>query len=138
MTAHSGRTLLLKVDAASAGTFQTVGGLRVQGLELSQDLVDVTHGESTGRWRELLGDAGLRRGRVSGSGLFRDSASDELVRQLFFDGVVAPWQLIVPSFGTIEGPFVVSALDYEGRHDDAITFALTLESAGPLTFAALA
>ncbi|MEM6382504.1 MAG: phage major tail protein, TP901-1 family [Pseudomonadota bacterium] len=137
MSAHAGRTLLLKVDATGSQSFQTIGGLRARTLDLSQDLVDVTHGDSTGRWRELLGDAGLRRGRISGQGLFRDVASDELVRGLFFDGVVAPWQVVIPDFGTIEGPFLVSTLDYEGRHDDAITFSMVLESAGALTFTAL-
>ena len=134
MTAHAGRTLLLKVF--TSGAFHTVGGLRARSLELAQDLVDVTHGESAGRWRELLGDAGARRGWIEGQGLFRDAASDDMVRALFFDGSVTDWQVVVPEFGTIEGPFLVTELDYAGRHDDAITFSLVLESAGALTFAA--
>ena len=134
MTAHAGRTLLLKVFAS--GSFQTVGGLRARSLDLSQDLVDVTHAESAGRWRELLGEAGARHGRIAGQGLFRDAASDALVRELFFAGTVTPWQVVVPAFGTIEGPFLVTELDYAGRHDDAITFALVLESAGALAFSA--
>ncbi|MEM6734056.1 MAG: phage tail tube protein, partial [Myxococcota bacterium] len=58
------------------------GGLRARSFDLSQDLVDVTHGESSGRWRELLGGAGVRRGRIEGAGIFRDEASDERVRAL--------------------------------------------------------
>lgn len=135
MTAHSGRNLLLKVKNPATQAFETVGGLRARSLDLVQDLVDVTHGQSDGRWRELLGDAGLRHGKISGQGLFRSETSDETVRTLFFDGVVADWQIVVPEFGTIEGPFLVTMLDYAGRHDEAITFEMVLESAGALTFA---
>lgn len=134
MTAQAGRTLLLKVsDGAS---FVTVGGLRARSFELSQDMVDITHGESAGRWRELLGDAGVRRGRIEGAGIFRDEASDERVRALFFNGEVANWQIVVPDFGTIEGAFLVTQLDYSGEHDGAVAFSMTIESAGALAFAA--
>ena len=136
MTAQSGRNLLLKIYNSQTDTFDTVGGLRARAIALAQELVNVTHGESEGRWRELIGDAGLRHGRISGSGLFRDAASDARVRGLFFDGAVTRWQVIIPEFGTIEGPFLVTALDYAGRHDEAITFEMVLESAGALTFAA--
>lgn len=137
-TAKAGRTLLLKVENPTTNGFETVGGLREQSLDLVQDLVDVTHNQSTGRWRELIGDAGLRHGKISGSGLFRDAASDARVRGLFFDGAVANWQVVIPDFGTIEGPFLVTALDYAGRHDEAITFEMVLESAGALAFQAAA
>lgn len=135
MTAQSGRKLLLKVKNPATDLYETVGGLRARSLDLMQDMVDVTHGQSDGRWRELLGDAGLRHGKISGQGLFRNAASDATVRALFFDGKVTDWQIVVPDFGTIEGPFLVTMLDYAGRHDEAITFEMTLESAGALTFA---
>lgn len=135
MTAQSGRKLLLKVKNPATDLYETVGGLRARSLDLMQDMVDVTHGQSDGRWRELLGDAGLRHGKISGQGLFRNAASDATVRTLFFDGQVTDWQIVVPDFGTIEGPFLVTTLDYAGRYDEAITFEMTLESAGALTFA---
>lgn len=138
MTAQSGRNLLLKVKNPTTDVFETVGGLRARSLDLMQDMVDVTHGQSDGRWRELLGDAGLRHGKISGQGLFRNASSDEIVRTLFFDGAVADWQIVVPDFGTIEGPFLVTVLDYAGRHDDAITFEMVLESAGAVTFSGVA
>ncbi|MEM6711470.1 MAG: phage major tail protein, TP901-1 family [Pseudomonadota bacterium] len=138
MTAQSGRTLLLKVQNTTTSLFETVGGLRTHGIDLVQELVDTTHNESAGRWRELIGDAGLRRATITGTGLFRNAASDARVRGLFFDGALATWQIILPQEGTFEGPFLVAALDYAARHDDAVTFEMTLESAGALTFTALA
>ena len=98
--------------------------------------MDVTHAESAGRWRELLEGAGVRRAAVSGSGLFKDAASDALVRQTFFDGAVRDCQKVIPDFGTVEGPFQISSLEFAGSHDGEVTFEIALESAGELSFAA--
>jgi len=137
MGAQRGRDLLLKLDAGNTGSFSTVAGLRARKLSLNAASVDVTTAESAGRWRELLEGAGTRTASMSGSGLFKDAASDAEVRQLFFDGSIRPWQVVVPDFGTIEGTFQVTALEYAGRHDGELTYELALESAGALTFTAL-
>lgn len=135
MAAQKGRDLLLKIDDGASG-FETVAGLRARTLSLNADAVDITHAESTGAWRELLAGAGVRRAALSGSGLFKDSSSDERVRAQFFDGEILDWQIVVPDFGTIEGPFQITSLDYTGRHEGELTFELALESAGALAFAA--
>jgi TP901-1 family phage major tail protein len=136
MPAQKGKDLLLKVDDGS-GSFVTVGGLRTQRLALNADAVDVTHQESAGRWRELLAGAGVRRASIAGTGIFKDASSDALVRQLFFDGQIRSWQVVVPAFGIIEGVFQISSLDYRGEHAGEVTFELALESAGELTFTAI-
>ena len=59
------------------------------------------------------------------------------MRELFFDDDIRHWQVVVPDFGTIEGPFQVTALEYRGDHAGEVTFELALESAGALTFSAL-
>jgi TP901-1 family phage major tail protein len=46
--------------------------------------------------------------------------------------------MVVPDFGTVSGPFQVTALEYTGNHDGELTFDLALESAGAITFAVLA
>jgi TP901-1 family phage major tail protein len=58
------------------------------------------------------------------------------VRSLFFDGGIRNWQVIVPDFGTIAGPFQVTGLEYAGEHDGEVSYDIALESAGALTFAA--
>lgn len=55
---------------------------------------------------------------------------------MFFDGTIRTWQVVVPDFGTISGPFQVSALDYAGTHDGEVTYELALESAGEISFTA--
>ena len=136
MSAQNGKNLLLKVDDGT-GTQITVAGMRSRRIAFSNDTVDVTDFESAGRWRHLLAGAGVRRASVSGAGIFKDQASDERVRSLFFDGQIADWSLVVPDFGTITGPFQIASLEYGGQHDGEVTFEIALESAGSLTFAAL-
>jgi TP901-1 family phage major tail protein len=136
MAIQRGRDLLLKLDAAGTGSFVTVAGLRSRRLDFSADTVDVTTGDSPERWRELLSGAGVRRARISGSGVFRDEAADAAVRTVFFDGAIRPWQVLLPDFGTVEGAFQIAGLEFAGDHDGELTFDLTLESAGALTFTA--
>lgn len=135
MGAQKGKDLLLKMNDGSA--FVTVAGLRSRRIAFNAEAVDVTHAESADRWRELLEGAGVKRASISGRGLFKDAASDALVRQVFFDGTIASCQVVVPDFGTIEGPFQISSLEFSGEHNGEVTFDLGLESAGALSFTAL-
>lgn len=135
MTAQRGKDLLLKADDG-AGTFVTVAGLRSRSIAFDAGLVDVTNAESAGGWRELLAGAGVRRAAISGSGVFRDAASDALVRSIFFNAQLRAWQIAIPAFGIIQGIFQVTQLAYRGEHAGEVTFDLTLDSAGELAFTA--
>jgi TP901-1 family phage major tail protein len=136
MTAQRGKDLLLKVDSTGAGAFVTIAGLRARSLAFNAASIDATHAESADEWRELLAGAGVKTARISGSGLFKDAASDETVRGLFFAGTIRNWQVAIPDFGTVAGPFQITALEYSGSHDNELTFELALESAGALSFTA--
>jgi TP901-1 family phage major tail protein len=136
MAAQKGKDLLLKVDSNGSGSFTTVAGLRSRAIAFNAETVDITHQESAGQWRELLAGAGVRNARHSGSGIFKDAASDELIRSYVFDGTIRDWQVIVPDFGTVQGPFQITSFELTGRHDGELAFELALESAGELTFTA--
>ena len=135
MGAQKGKDLLLKMNDGTG--YVTVAGLRSRKIAFNAETVDVTHAESVDRWRELLEGAGVKRASISGRGLFKDAASDALVRQAFFDGTINACQVVVPDFGTIEGPFQISSLEFSGEHNGEVTFDLALESAGALTFTAV-
>ncbi|HCL66189.1 MAG TPA: phage major tail protein, TP901-1 family [Rhizobium sp.] len=135
MVAQKGKDLLLKVH--DGGAWVTVAGLRSKKLSFNAQTVDVTDAESAGRWRELLGGAGVKRASLAGSGLFKDQASDGLVRAAVFAGTILDWQVLIPDFGTVTGAFQITALEYSGQHDGELTFDLALESAGALSFGAL-
>ena len=136
MGAQRGRDLLVKMDAGG-GSFTTVAGLRTKRLAFNSETVDVTDADSAGRWRELLAASGVQRASVSGAGIFKDAASDAAMRAAFFSGAIGLWQFLVPDFGTVEGPFQITALEYSGAHDGEVTFEVSLESAGQIRFAAL-
>ncbi|MCR9274493.1 MULTISPECIES: phage major tail protein, TP901-1 family [Mameliella] len=134
MAAQNGKDLLIKVDVS--GTFETLAGLRATRISFNAEQVDVTTLESTGGWRELLAGAGVKSANLSGSGVFKDGATDERARQIFFDGVTPAFQVIIPDFGTVEGPFQVTSIEYAGAHDGEATYELALASAGALSFTA--
>ena len=136
MSAQNGKDLLIKVDMTGTGSFTTIAGLRATRISFNAESVDVTSLDSAGGWRELLGGAGVRSANLSGSGVFRDADTDERARQLFFDGETPAFQVVIPDFGTVEGPFQVTVLEYAGSHNGEATYELSLASAGALTFTA--
>jgi TP901-1 family phage major tail protein len=136
MTAQKGKDLLVKMSDG-AGAFTTVAGLRTRRLAFNAETVDVTHAESANRWRELLDGAGVKRASVTGRGLFKDTATDASMRQTFFDGTILTYQVVVPDFGVVQGPFQLTGLEFAGEHNGEVTYDLTLESAGELIFTAI-
>ncbi len=137
MAAQNGKDLLIKIDLTGDGEFETIAGLRASRLSFNAETVDVTSLESAGGWRELLGGAGVKSASISGSGVFRDAATDARARQIFFDGEVPRFQVIIPDFGVIEGPFMVTAIDYAGSYNGEATYEMSMASAGALTFTVL-
>lgn len=137
MAVQSGKDLLLKVDMIGDGVFETVAGLRATRISFNAETVDVTSMESAGGWRELLAGAGVKSASISGSGVFRDANTDERARQIFFDGEMPDWQVIIPDFGIVEGQFQISAIEYAGTHNGEASFEISLASAGALSFTAL-
>ncbi len=137
MAAQNGKDLLIKIDMTGAGLFETAAGLRATRISFNAETVDVTSLESTGGWRELLAGAGVKTAAITGSGIFKDASTDERVRQVFFDGDTPRYQVVIPDFGTVEGAFQITTLEYAGTHNGEATFEMALSSAGELTFTAL-
>lgn len=136
MVAQNGKDLLVKIDMTGDGSFETVAGLRATRISFNAESVDVTSLESTGGWRELLAGAGVKTAAISGSGVFKDADTDERARQIFFDGETPEFQVIIPDFGTVEGPFQITSVEYAGSYNGEATYELSLASAGALTFTA--
>ena len=137
MAAQKGKDLLIKVDLTGSGNFQTVAGLRATRLAFNAEQVEVTSLDSQGGWRELLAGAGVKSAALTGSGVFRDAGTDERARQIFFAGETPDFQVIIPGFGTVAGPFQITALEYSGDHNAEARYELSLASAGALSFTAL-
>ncbi len=137
MAVQSGKDLLIKVDLVGDGQFATVAGLRATRISFNAETVDVTSLDSVGGWRELLAGAGIKSAAISGAGVFRDANTDERARQIFFDAEVPNFQVVIPSFGIVQGKFQITAIEYSGNYNGETTYDMSLASAGALTFTAI-
>jgi TP901-1 family phage major tail protein len=137
MTAQRGKDLLIKIgDGADPENFTTVAGLRATSLDFNAQTIDVTNSDSADMWRELLAD-GVKSATVAGSGVFKDAASDAALKSAFFNQALANYQIVIPSFGTVAGPFKLTSLQYDGPYDGELKISLSLASAGALNFTAI-
>ena len=137
MAVQNGKDLLIKVDQTGTGSFVTVAGLRASKLSFNAETVDVTTLESTGGWRELLAGAGVKSASISGSGVFRDAITDARARQIFFDAEMPQFQVVIPSFGIVQGAFQITSIEYSGTYNGEATYDMAIASAGALTFTAI-
>ncbi|SHI34946.1 phage major tail protein, TP901-1 family [Palleronia salina] len=137
MAAQNGKDLLLKLDMNGESQFETVAGLRATRMSFNAETVDVTTLDSVGGWREILGGAGVKSATISGAGVFKDDATDERARQVFFDSETPRFQIVIPDFGVVEGQFQITAIEYSGSYDGEATYEISLASAGSLLFTAL-
>jgi TP901-1 family phage major tail protein len=137
MTAQKGKDFLIKLgDGASQQAFITVAGLRATTLAFNAQAVDVTSAESVDQWRELLAGGGVKSATLTGAGVFKDAASDAALRRAFFEQSCGDFQIVIPSFGTLTGPFKLTALSYDGPYDGELKVSMSLASAGAIVFAA--
>ncbi len=137
MAGQKGRDVLIKIgDGGGPEVFTTVAGIRAKTIALNAKSVDGTSGESTSAWRELIAGAGVKSASVSGAGVFKDAASDATLQSVFFAQSSRTFQLVIPSFGVLQGPFLIEALEYSGDHDGEAAFSISLVSAGVISFTA--
>ncbi len=137
MAIQRGKDILLKIKNKETSSFETIGGLRSSEIAFNAQPIDVTNAGSAGRWREFLGNSGIRSARIRGEGVFRDESSDELIREIFFNGGQEEWQLVLPNFGTLSGNFSLTILNYAGAHDGEVNWDIELLSAGEIRFVTL-
>lgn len=137
MAGQKGRDVLIKIgDGSTAEVFTTVAGIRAKTIALNARSVDGTSGESTSAWRELIAGAGVKSASVSGAGVFKDAVSDATIQAVFFAQSARNFQLVIPAFGILQGPFLIEALEYSGDHDGEAAFSISLASAGVIAFTA--
>lgn len=140
MAAQKGSALLLKIGADNSGTpaadtYTTVGGLRSTSITHNEEAVDVTTKDSSGV-RQLLANGGVQTVSISGSGVFTDAASEATLRTAFGASDFHNFEVIIPDFGTYQGEFMVASLEYAGEYNGEVTYSVTLENSGSVTFTA--
>jgi TP901-1 family phage major tail protein len=137
MTAMKGSLVLLKAGDGATPTeaFTTLGGLQVTRMVVQNRPVASDTLES-GAWRSLAGGAGLKQALIEGHGIFTNAASEDIVRANALAGSVNNYKLAFPNGSIVSGAFIVAAYAREGDVEQAEAYAITLESAGAISYSA--
>ena len=132
MVAQSGSLMLLKI-AKNNGDYVVVGGMRTTKFILNNQSIDITHKES-GKWRHLLGSAGISSLNISGSGIFTNQESESMVREIAFANNIAKFRITFGNGDILDGSFIISTYERSGSMAEEENYNLTLESAGSIIY----
>lgn len=132
MSAENGSAFLLKVgNGGTPPSYATLAGMRTTQMSVNGEAVNITSKQSEG-WRELLSGAGVRSVSVGASGIFTGSTSELRLKGSALAGVLDDYELSFESGERMRGRFLVTRLDYAGDYNGERTYALNLESSGPV------
>jgi len=140
MAKQLGRALLVKIgDGEVSEAFANLCGLNSKSITINNSSIDVTTPDCTtpegALWTQTL--AGLKNVSVSGDGYFEDSVTEARMNTVAMSADNAcNFQVIVPDFGTYAGSFRISSLEFGGESEGGVTYSLSLESNGAVTFTA--
>ena len=140
MAKQLGRALLVKIGDGEAGeAFTNLCGLNSKSMTINNSSIDVTTPDCTtpegALWTQTL--AGLKNVSVSGDGFFEDSTAEARMNTVAMgaDNSVN-MQIVVPDFGTYASAYRISSLEFGGESEGGVTYSLSLESNGAVTFTA--
>ena len=140
MAKQLGRALLVKIgDGEASETFSNLCGLNSKSLTINNSSIDVTTPDCTtpevALWTETL--AGLKNVSVSGDGFFEDSTAEARMNTVAMQNDNScNFQVVVPDFGTYAGAFRIASVEFGGETEGGVTYSLSLESTGTVTFTA--
>jgi TP901-1 family phage major tail protein len=137
MAKQKARAFLIKISDGAAA-FTAFAGLTGKSLKINSERIDATTPDATSPegayWTETLDD--VKSVSVSGDATLVDDASEaRLIEIAMSAAAVDAFQIVVPGWGTFEGDFSVNV---EISGDGKVTFSMSLESTGEITFTAQA
>lgn len=140
MAKQLGRALLVKIGDGEAGeAFANLCGLNSKSLTINNSSIDVTTPDCTTPEGALFTAtlAGLKNVSISGNGFFEDSTTEARMNTVAMaNDNQANFQVVVPDFGTYAGAFRITSLEFGGETEGGVTYSLSLESTGTVTFTA--
>jgi TP901-1 family phage major tail protein len=140
MAKQLGRALLVKIgDGESSETFSNLCGLNSKSLTINNSSIDVTTPDCTTPEGALFTAtlAGLKNVSISGNGFFEDSTTEARMNTVAMaNDNQSNFQVVVPDFGTYAGAFRITSLEFGGETEGGVTYSLSLESTGAVTFTA--
>ena len=138
MAKQLGRSFLLKVgDGAASEVFTALAGINSKSITINNSSIDVTTPDASSPGGVLFAQSlnGLKSMSVSGDGIFLDETAEARLNTVAMQAdPVANFELVVPDFGTFAGEFRVASLEFGGETEGGVTFSISLESNGTVTF----
>jgi TP901-1 family phage major tail protein len=140
MAKQLGRALLVKIgDGEASETFANLCGLNSKSITINNSSIDVTTPDCTSPegalWTQTL--AGLKNVSVSGDGYFEDSTAEARMNSVAMNADNScNFQIVIPDFGTYAGAFRIASVEFGGQTEGGVTYSLSLESNGAVTFTA--
>lgn len=130
MAAQKGRNVLVKYNTTGS-TYVAVGGAREMTLTIANEPVDITNADDAGV-RKLLEGAGVNSISIKLQGLYVEDTVVGNIRADASTNVHKNYQFIVPgaTSKTYQGAFMVASFEEAGTYNGAVTYSMTLESAG--------
>ena len=74
---------------------------------------------------------------TSGSGVFVDGSTFTNVEGLARSKALLKCHVVVPDYGTYDADFQITSLEFSGEHNGEVTYSISLESSGAVTFTAV-
>ena len=140
MAKQLGRSFLLKIgDGEASETFSSLAGLNSKSLTINNSAIDVTTPDASSPGGALFAQSlnGLKSVSVSGDGVFLDETAEARMNTVAMAAdPEANFEIVIPNFGTYAGAFKITSLDFGGETEGGVTFSLSLESNGTVTFTA--
>lgn len=137
MAVGGGKDWLLQIgNGAGSESFTTIGGLRSTQLSFSAEGIDITN-QGSAQWKTLLDGAGIRSMSVSGSGVFTDSATEAQFRTDALAQTIRNFKILNYETGDyFLGAFKITGFENSGEYNNELTWSVSLESSGAVTFTA--
>lgn len=133
MPAQSGLLMLLKVYNDASKEFDIIGGMRTTKFLLNNQIIDITTKES-GKWRRLLSGAGNSYITVSGSGIFTNKRSEQIIRIAAFEHKSLLCEISFGNGDVLSGQFIINVYERIGNMSEEEMYNLGLESSGKVLY----
>ena len=132
--------MLLQIElVAGGGSYSNLCGINSKSLTINRTSIDVTTPNCASPEGLLFTEtmAGLFNVGVSGDGFFEDSTAEARMNTVAMAADnVANFKIVVPDFGTYAGAFRIASLEFGGETEGGVTYSISLESSGTVTFTA--
>lgn len=131
MRLYRGSEMLLKIKINN--NFETIGGMKVTRLNLSNQLIDASNKDS-GSWRLLIENSGLKSLSLLASGVVTNSLAEKHLSKAAFESSLQAYQLVSESGEVIEGDFFILSYERSGNVFEEEAYSIALESSGDIKF----